>query len=88
LTEIPEHLLKRAQAAKALGIMKNDSTIETLQLLLEDSSFWTRQYAANSLINIGIKGRDKLKEVATVGRDRFAKDTATQELQRVEIHKL
>lgn len=78
----------RAQAARSLGMLRNDSTIETLQSLLEDDSFWSRQYAANALAQFGDKGRDKLEEVARGGRDAFARDTATQELQRVEIQKL
>jgi len=75
----------RAQAAKALGILKNDATIEVLEFLLEDSAFWTRQYAASALVNIGNKGQSRLQEIAVTGKDRFAKDTATQELQRVVL---
>jgi hypothetical protein len=75
----------RAQAAKALGILKNDETIDVLEFLMEDSAFWTRQYAAGALINIGKKGQSRLQEIAVTGKDRFAKDTATQELQRVTL---
>jgi len=73
----------RAQAAKALGRMRVASTLEPLALALQDQAFWVRQNAAASLGALGLAGRRRLMQVADAGRDRFAADSARQELRRL-----
>jgi hypothetical protein len=75
----------RAQAAKALGRLRMTAAIEPLTTALEDRAFWVRQNAASSLRSFGDQGRRRLEEVAANGRDRFAVDTARQELRRHEL---
>jgi HEAT repeat protein len=73
----------RAQAAKALGRLRVPSTIEPLALALEDNAFWVRQNAAASLGALGLAGRRRLQAVADAGADRYAVDSARQELRRL-----
>ena len=73
----------RAQAAKALGRLRLHSTIEPLALALEDSAFWVRQNAAAALGAMGSAGRRRLQAVADAGSDRYARDSARQELRRL-----
>jgi hypothetical protein len=73
----------RAQAAKALGRLRVPSTIEPLALALEDSAFWVRQNAAAALGAMGPAGRRRLQAVADAGADRYAVDSARQELRRL-----
>jgi len=76
----------RAQAAKALGRLRVASTLEPLALALQDQAFWVRQNAAASLGALGMAGRRRLQLVADSGRDRFAADSARQELRRLSAH--
>jgi len=73
----------RAQGAKALGRMRLQSTIEPLALALEDAAFWVRQNAAAALAALREPGRRRLQEVADHGGDRYARDSARQELLRL-----
>jgi HEAT repeat protein len=73
----------RAQAAKALGRLRVASTLEPLVLALQDSAFWVRQNAAASLGALGVAGRRRLQLVADTMADRFAADSARQELRRL-----
>jgi HEAT repeat protein len=75
----------RAQAAKTLGRMRIEAAIEPLTAALEDRAFWVRQNAAAALRAFGDPGRRRLEEVAANGRDRFAADTARQELRRHQV---
>jgi hypothetical protein len=75
----------RAQAAKALARMRLEAAIEPLTAALEDRAFWVRQNAAAALRAFGDPGRRRLEEVAANGRDRFAADTARQELRRHQL---
>ncbi|HPQ68090.1 MAG TPA: HEAT repeat domain-containing protein [bacterium] len=75
----------RAQAAKALGIRQEDSTIESLALFLRDPHYWVRQNAAAALSNLGDPGRKRLREIADTASDTFAVDAATQELERYQL---
>jgi hypothetical protein len=75
----------RAQAAKALARMRMEAAIDPLTAALEDRAFWVRQNAAAALRAFGDPGRRRLEEVAANGRDRFAADTARQELRRHQL---
>lgn len=74
----------RAQAAKALGELKDPTTLDPLARLLRDSSFWVRQNAARALLDLGEQGLARLQS-ATQDGDRFAADTARQELERHDL---
>jgi len=71
----------RAQAAKALGEIKDATTLDALARTLRDRSFWVRQNAARAMLELGETGRARLHS-ATQDPDRFAADTARQELER------
>jgi HEAT repeat protein len=72
----------RAQAAKALGVLRSPVALEPLTRALEDRAFWVRQNAAAALAGLGEPGRRRLTEVVEGGGDKFAVDTARQELNR------
>jgi HEAT repeat protein len=61
------------------------AALDPLTRALEDSAFWVRQNAAAALMGFGDIGRRRLEEVASSGRDRFAVDTARQELRRHDL---
>jgi HEAT repeat protein len=73
----------RAHAAKALGRLRAPAALPALCRALEDRAFWVRQNAAASLREFGEEGRRRLEEIAATGKDRFAADTARQELRRM-----
>jgi HEAT repeat protein len=75
----------RAQAAKALGSLGDNSIIPILSSALVDKSFWVRQNAAASISALGPEGLKALGEVLSSGKDRFAVDAAAQELHRFEL---
>jgi len=66
----------RAQAARALGVLKVTEAIGPLGQLLRDSAWWVRFRAALSLAQLGEPGRRMLRE-ARVGGDRYASEMAT-----------
>lgn len=74
----------RARAATALGEHDPDGAIEPLCEIMTDSEFWVRQNAAASLRRLGPDGVRALRELADQSEDRFAVDTARQELARLE----
>jgi HEAT repeat protein len=73
----------RAHAAKALGRLRAPEAMPLLCRAMQDRAFWVRQNAAASLREYGEEGRRKLEEVAAQDKDRFAADTARQELHRL-----
>jgi HEAT repeat protein len=75
----------RAHAAKALGRLRAVEALPALCKALEDRAFWVRQNAAASLREYGDEGRRLLEEIAAAGKDRFAADTARQELHRLNV---
>jgi HEAT repeat protein len=75
----------RAQAAKALGVLRALPALEALTGALGDRAFWVRQNAAAALGALGPEGRGRLEAVVQAGTDRFAVDTARQELHRQEL---
>lgn len=72
----------RAQAAKALGRRREPAAIEPLAEALKDRAFWVRQDAAIALREIGQRGLERLEHVADHSDDRYAAESASQELQR------
>lgn len=75
----------RGQAAKALGRLQCEESIESLAAALGDPAFWVRQNAAASLAALGAPGHLRLEEIARTGTDRFAADSARQELRRQSL---
>jgi hypothetical protein len=73
----------RAHAAEALGRLRAPTTIEPLARALSDVAFWVRQSAATALVSLGDIGQRRLRDVANLARDRFARETARQELHRL-----
>ncbi len=72
----------RARAAKALGQRREAAAVEPLAEALKDRAFWVRQDAAIALRKIGQQGLDRLQHVADHSDDRYAAESAGQELQR------
>lgn len=75
----------RARAAAALGERADERALEALSGAMKDREFWVRQNAAGALSAFGEPGREVLKEIAEESDDSFARDTASQELGRLEI---
>ena len=75
----------RAQAASALGEQRDPCSIPVLGELLHDSSFWVRQHAALSIRIHGEEGLAWLRRVLHDDKDPYARDAASQELERHEL---
>lgn len=78
------HPVIRAQAAKALGALKDETAAKPLSALLEDKDYWCRYYAASSIFNMGKKGKEFLLKFFGETRDPFAKDMITQFLDKTQ----
>ncbi|MCH7500256.1 MAG: HEAT repeat domain-containing protein, partial [Nitrospinae bacterium] len=76
------HPVIRAQSAKALGTLKDETTMEPLSKLLEDKDYWCRYYAASSIFQMGEKGEEFLKNFCNHTQDPFARDMITQILHK------
>ncbi|MFP4598144.1 MAG: HEAT repeat domain-containing protein [Persicimonas sp.] len=75
----------RAQSAKALGHRGELAAIDPLSEALKDRAFWVRQDAAMALRQLGERGRRRLGEIAAHSDDRYAAESAGQELQRYRL---
>jgi HEAT repeat protein len=75
----------RARAAKALGRRREQAAIEPLAEALKDRAFWVRQDAAMALRHVGQQGLSRLQHVAENSDDRYAAESAGQELQRYRL---
>lgn len=83
----------KAQAARALGMIREEiegaegmeQTLAALRSLLTDSMFWVRQSAAFALMLRGQEGRAALEDVHRSSPDKFAQETAQQELERLDM---
>lgn len=74
----------RAQAANALGMIGDVSTVSALENLATDQEWWVRLNACRALINIGPEGEKAL--VRTLENpDRFARDRAAATLEEQGI---
>ncbi len=76
------HPVIRAQSAKALGTLKDETTKEPLSKLLEDEDYWCRYHAASSIFQMGEKGEEFLKNFRNHTQDPFARDMITQFLHK------
>lgn len=76
------HPVIRAQSAKALGTLKDGTTLEPLSKLLEDEDYWCRYYAASSIFQMGEKGEEFLNNFRSHTQDPFARDMITQFLHK------
>ncbi|AWV88352.1 HEAT repeat domain-containing protein [Bradymonas sediminis] len=72
----------RARAARALGRRQEPAAAAPLAQALKDRAFWVRQDAAGALGMLGAPGAEQLHHVAAYCDDRYAAESATQELQR------
>jgi len=75
----------RAQAAKSLGAIKDSGALPLLAKALGDQSFWVRQNSAAAMSGMGDEGIAELRRIVEEVKDRFASDTARQELRRFEV---
>jgi HEAT repeat protein len=76
------HPVIRAQSAKALGTLKDRTTLEPLSRLLDDEDYWCRYYAASTIFQMGERGIEFLQNFRNKTHDRFAKDMITQFLHK------
>jgi len=76
------HPVIRAQSAKALGTLKDETTLEPISKLLEDKDYWCRYNAASAIFLMGDKGREFLQNFRDHTQDPFARDIITQFLHK------
>jgi len=62
-------------AARLAGVMKSEETIDQLVELLQDSSWWVRSQAGQS-ITMFPQGKKILEDVMNSSNDSFARDMA------------
>jgi len=72
----------RARATRALGRRQEPAAAAPLAQALKDRAFWVRQGAAGALGMLGPAGAEHLAHVAAHCDDRYAAESAAQELQR------
>src|SRR5690554_1915325 len=72
----------RARATRALGRRQEPAAAAPLAQALKDRAFWVRQGAAGALGMLGLAGAEHLAHVAAHCDDRYAAESAAQELQR------
>jgi HEAT repeat protein len=77
-----EHPVIRAQSAKALGVLKDESTAKPISRLLEDKDWWCRFHAASSIHQMGEAGRECLQNFFKNTKDPYAKGIITQFLSK------
>jgi hypothetical protein len=75
----------RAAAARALGKRRELTTLENLAEAMHDSAFWVRQNAAAAMTGMGRLGLERLQEIVADSDDKYAADSAQQELERHRI---
>lgn len=72
---------ERLMLAKLLALVPAEESVQYLQSLLHDPSYWVRSQATQILSN-SKQGIDALKTVISTSDDRYAKDIARQALQK------
>ncbi len=77
-----EHPVIRAQAAKALGVFKDEKAAKPISRLLEDRDWWCRYHAASSIHQMGEAGKICLQNFLKITKDPFAKGIITQFLSK------
>jgi HEAT repeat protein len=73
----------RAVAAKALGLLRQESAIPFLVTVLADEAWWVRHNAAHALALFGQRGLQEL-QLQQTHPDRFAREMVQQVLQQAE----
>ena len=79
-----ENPVIRAQAAKALGELKDDRDINYLSKLLNDNNWWCRYHSTSSIYQMGEYGKKFLHMYKETSKDSFARDMITQFLERIQ----
>ena len=78
------HPVIRAQAAKALGPLKDERTVKPISRLLEDKDWWCRFHAASSIGQMGEAGKECLQSFLKNTKDPFAKDIIVHFLSKFQ----
>ena len=68
----------RAQAAKALGTLKDERTLLPLSKILEDKNWWCRYHSTSSIYQLGGNGKKFLRNYLDETEDKFAQDMIVQ----------
>jgi hypothetical protein len=74
---------ERMMAAKLFGTIRNHTLLPYLESMLGDSSWWVRQQAGQSIMRYR-EGRDILTRIRYKSQDRFARDIASEWLDKGE----
>ena len=77
-----KHPVIRAQAAKSLGVFKDETTAKPISRLLEDKDWWCRFHAASSIHRLGEVGKKFLQDFLKSTEDPFAKGIIVQFLSK------
>ena len=77
-----KHPVIRAQAAKSLGVFKDEKTAKPISRLLEDRDWWCRFHAASSINQLGEAGKEYLQKFLKNTKDPFAKGIIIQFLSK------
>ena len=64
----------RAQACKAVGVLRAINLVPDLCRCLADTQWWVRNNSARSLVQLGESGIGALNYISQFGEDRFARD--------------
>jgi len=75
----------RMQAAKVLGRLGEQEHVSLLESLLEDSEWWVRYRAAQSLVSLPFLGPNRLREIRNRQKDRYAADIMAQAFAEVGL---
>lgn len=75
----------RMQAAKVLGRLGEEEHLSLLESMLEDSEWWVRYRAAQSLVSLPFLGPNKLRQIRERQDDRYAEDILEQALAEAGI---
>jgi len=79
-----DHPVIRAQAAKALGVLKDEMTMKPISRLLEDKDWWCRFHAASSISQMGEAGKEYLQSFLKNTKDPLAKGIIVQFLSKLQ----
>lgn len=77
-----KHPVIRAQAAKALGALRDERAMKYLIRLLEDRDWWCRFHAASSIYHMGEAGKECLQTFLNSTKDPHAKGIIVQFLSK------
>lgn len=79
-----KHPVIRAQAAKALGVFKDERAAKPISRLLEDKDWWCRYHAASAIYQMGEAGKECLQNFLNITKDPYAKGIITQFLYKAQ----